>query len=1392
MAVNPNTVHRALTYSNEQRAAAEAIMPFILRLILIAILLQSAAHAQETYVPEPLRDWQEWVLKDKQYRDCPFFFDRGAAQRNDFVCAWPGRLELSVNTENGQFTQQWIVYADEQWLPLPGDVAYWPHQVTANGRNVAVVARDNVPSINLGPGNYRITGSFEWDERPGVLRVPARVGLVSLTVNGQDIARPERTGAGVFLGERQRETQTRDALETQVYRLISDSVPTRLTTQLRITVSGSVREELLGPLLPDGFIPLAIGSQLPARLEPDGNLRLQVRPGSWVIDVSARGPQVLDAVTLSAAEQNLPASEIWSYQSNDRLRVTAAEGLPPVDPQQANVPGSWRQLPAFRIAPGDTLTISERSRGIVGADNELTLARQMWLDFDGTGFVVSDDVGGTMRIDWRLDMAPPYALLSATEGNANLLITKGQQEGYTGIELRQRNVAVASLGRAETRGTLPVTGWDARFAGVSTVVHLPPGQKLLAAPGVDRAPRSWASQWQLLDFFLVLIITIGTWRLLGRTAGIIALAALTLSLHEINSPEWLWLNLLIAIALMRVAPAGRLRQSVATYQAASAVLLILVLVPFIASQLRIAIYPQLEPQYGTPRPQVFAVDQVMPAAPEAGVAGALMEAEEPARSEMAVRERRAQATLTMQEDIADFADQALPAYSYARYAPNAIVQAGPGKPSWRWNSYLLSWSGPVDAGQTMRLIILPRWAVTTLRFAEVLMLLLFTAVLAAEILKRPLTLPGGFKIGSVPTSGVLAVASLILLTSVSPGTQAQMPDAELLRELEARLLEPPECVPRCAEIVAADIAIGPDAVRMSLIVHALDDIAVPLPGSEEGWRPNAILLDGSAAGQIMRSQNQSLWARLAAGRHTLTLSGPVPTVDSLEIPFPAPPRFVEVESDGWFVAGIKDRRLLSGSLQLTRLQSDGDEGSPLRWESSRFPAFVETVRTTRFDLDWTVLTTVRRIAPAQGALTLELPLVAGESVLTEGINVRDGRVLVSMNPNQRAVSWSSRLPRQSPLVFEAESGAAWQEIWHIGVGSTWHAEFSGVPESEHNQRDGGARLAVFYPRGGESLTINATRPEASEGSTLAFDSVELSVAHGNRSSTASLILDYRSTRGAQHVIKLPAGAEVTEVSIDGELEPLRAEAGELTVPILPGEHNIGVTWRKADEVGTRSATPNVDIGAPASNIALNLELPANRWLLATNGPRLGPAVLYWSELAVLLLFAVILGRIGLTPLTTRHWLLLGLGFSTFSWPVLGIVVVWLLACAARERWQRDTQWWTFNLVQIGIAGVTIIALISIVGSLPGGLLGTPNMHVSGNNSYGNALSWFADRSDSVLPTAVAWSVPMWAYKALILAWALWLSFALLRWMPWVWQCFSSHGLWRSRRGAALRAPEGGE
>ena len=140
-----------------------------LRLILL-LLLPVIAHSADVYVPEELQDWREWVLEGKEYRDCPFYFNRRAADIDDYICAWPGELELSVDASSGRFAQQWTAYTDDTWLPLPGSESHWPHRVTVDGAAATVVFRHGTPSIRVGPGSYRVAGNFEWDE--GRHRVP--------------------------------------------------------------------------------------------------------------------------------------------------------------------------------------------------------------------------------------------------------------------------------------------------------------------------------------------------------------------------------------------------------------------------------------------------------------------------------------------------------------------------------------------------------------------------------------------------------------------------------------------------------------------------------------------------------------------------------------------------------------------------------------------------------------------------------------------------------------------------------------------------------------------------------------------------------------------------------------------------------------------------------------------------------------------------------------------------------------------------------------------------------------------------------------------------------------------------------------------------------------------
>ena len=1307
----------------------------------------SAAGQDEAYVPPELEDWRSWVLHGQEHRHCPFLHDSNATAARNFICAWPGKLEVEVAAESGTFEQLWTVFGDEQALPLPGDERIWPRDVTVNGQPTSVVSRQGVPTVRLAPGNHLIAGVFAWRERPARLAVPPRVGLVGLSVDGEQVALPERNDDGLWLGDGQRDEVQADALHVEAYRRLQDGVPTRLESVFVVEVAGGVREEVLSPALPEGFTPLALTSTLPARLEPNGDLRVQVRPGQWDIVLAARADTALDAVTLPAPQSNLPSTEIWSFKANPRLRATLPEAARPVDPTL--VDGRWPELPTFRMEAFDTLRVAERSRGQTDARNEIRLRRQLWLDFDGRGFTFVDRISGLMRTDWRLDMAPPYALHAAADRGDNLLVTRN--EAAIGVEVRQKNLDVEALGRIEDRGEISATGWRGNLTTMAATLHVPPGTKLLAAFGVDMAPSSWVDRWRLLDFFLVLVITVAVARLFGRSAAAVALVALVLSLHETDAPAWTWLNLLAAVAVARVAPPGRLQRVARGYRLGSFVLLLILLVPFAAIQIRISVYPQLESHssgkhlfydFKDPFTATFEdlQDRMAEAPRSVGVEG---------REEYAVSMRKI----------------------VPRYDDNALVQTGPGKPSWEWTTYPLSWNGPVDADRTMHLLILPSVLTSVLRLVAVAALGLFAALFAFDILGRPRRWP--FANRATPVA-----VSVVLVAWVLGGSQearADTPPPSILDDLEERLLAPPRCVPRCAEIVAADIAVAENELAVELRIHALAPVAVPVPGSDDGWKP-AHVVAGSAALAMRRGEQGVLHIRLNAGRHTVTLRGPLPSADTVEVAFPAAPRTIAARSEHWFIDGIDDGTLPSGALRLTRLRrGDADEQTPAGWEASRFPPFVTVERHVFLGLDWQLGTIVRRLAPTTGAISLSIPLLAGETVVTDERTVEDGNMQVALVPTQNEFVWSSSLPRQPALTLQAPLGQPWHEVWSFTVGSAWQATFSGVPES--GQNGDRHRVAVFHPRPGETLEVALTRPKAAPGNTLSFDEVHMQTAVGAHRRNTKITLKYRSSRGGSHRIGLPHTARLGRVTIDGKHEPLELLDNALNLPILPGEHVVDVVWDEAVAPGLRVVTPTVQLDAPSSNITSAINM-GNRWLLFATGPSVGPVILYWSELVALIAISLILGRVAPTPLRTRHWLLLGLGFSTFLLPAYGIVAAWLLAHGARRSWGGAWRSRTYNLSQLAFAALTLAAFIAILIGISMGLLSDPDMSVTGFQSSSNHLSWFADQTDDATPAAAVYSLPMWTYKALILAWALWLAFALMRWLPWVWQCFAERGLWQ--------------
>jgi hypothetical protein len=365
------------------------------------------------------------------------------------------------------------------------------------------------------------------------------------------------------------------------------------------------------------------------------------------------------------------------------------------------------------------------------------------------------------------------------------------------------------------------------------------------------------------------------------------------------------------------------------------------------------------------------------------------------------------------------------------------------------------------------------------------------------------------------------------------------------------------------------------------------------------------------------------------------------------------------------------------------------------------------------------------------------------------------------------------------------------EVWRVVVSPTWHIEFDGVPPiamaSDENRRD--YRSFEFHPLPGEKLTLRITRPQAAKGATRAVDSMRFAESVGQRATTSTLALTVRASQGGEEIVALAPSLEVVGATRDETALNLRARDGKLALPVAPGTQSFEIRLREETPLGFVARTPAIRLASPAANIDLALDLPADRWLLATFGPPSGPAVLYWSALAVVLVVAWAIARTRRTPLELWQLILLGLGFSTFSWIAPVVVVAWLAAIDWRMRAEPPKSVAAFDLVQIGIAALTVLALVCLLAAIPQGLLGSPDMQVAGNGSYGQSLRWFADRSNGASPTAGAITVPLWVYKVLMLAWALWLANAVVGWLRYGFAAWTRGGYWRSApRKAAIDVP----
>jgi hypothetical protein len=1329
-------------------------------------------------IPDVLEPWIPWVLEGAGSARCPLIGDVP-------TCVWPSQLELSADDHGASFTLR-VTTDDKQQVTLPGSEEQWPEDVQVDGKPAAVLD-GGAPYVLLERGAHVIKGRFDWPEMPDSLAAPANLGVLSLTLRGSHLSFPKRESSGlIWLARAEGREDEADRLELRVQRKLDDGVPLVTVTRIHVSAAGKAREVVLPSVLIPGTRAIELKADLPAQLSPEGSLRLKAQPGDYCVTITAIRETPTDELTAPNASAPWPDRETWVWSADDRLRHVELEGAPQIDPARTDLDQDWHGLPTFVVERGKSLTLVTRRRGEPEPPpNQITLSRGLWLDLDGDGYTVSDQLTGTIHRGFRIDLSEGELGHASVDG-ADQLITV--HDGKSGVELRKDALSLTTEWRMpHGHSTFPAVGYSEDVQSLSTELHLPPGFRLLGVDGVDHVAGTWLDGWDLWDFFFVLLMSLAAGKLAGRPFFVVALLALVLTHHDYDAPGLAWVFLLVSTALLQVVKArGRFEKAARVLWGLALVGFVLVAVPFAVKQARIALYPHLEhemymPNLGGQSMSLVPMDAEAAVAPSAPPApeGAPEQEQEVAKDRRSEWEPPSEAP----KRKAGFGSGssyggASTAYSRSEVDPNAVVQTGPGVPTWNYTSFSLGFSGPVEKGQRIKL-----WLVTPAftRLWSILNVALCAALLAALALATRKKIKG-LSQPPPPAAALIALVALTSLTFVGSAHAQDVPSPEVLEELKQRLLSNASCQPNCIGVERLDLTVEGSRLTLRARVHAGAFVSYQAPGPLETWAPESVRLDGKDAFALIRADDGFLHVRLEPGLHTVELVGPLPSSQVLTLALGTPPHRVSAQAKGWAVEGLRADGRVEGSLVLRReveVESSGDGAvQPLaQW--------LEVTRELDLGVRFRVRTVIQRLGPSTDSMLLRLPLLPGESVLDNNVNSDGKTALVELPRDAQVVTISSSLRVSEQLDLRAalpkspsdtQVTRPWNETWVVRCGALYRCEFEGIAPVSRSE-DG--HLAFTYePWPGEAVTIHARHLDAAKGTSVTIDHADLELTPGSRMEQAKLTLQVRTSRGTTERIDLPEASTLTSLTVDGQARPARVLKNALEVALDPGSHTLQVMLQRAQGMRFAYSPGAVRASRPLVNARTTVTMPSDRWLLWTRGPDWGPAVLFWGYLLVVLLAAVALSRVPHSPLKVHEWLLLSLGLTQVDAWVSVVIVGWLFLLSLRARTTLERPL-AFNTAQVAIILFTLLALGCLAFAVHRGLVVQPDMQVQGMNSTNESLSWYVDRTEGGFPTLSVFSVPLWIYKALMLVWALWLAASLLRWLRWGFTAFRTGGAWKS-------------
>ena len=1322
-------------------------------------------------IPSQLKSWIPWVLKDSDFNKCTFAYNN---TQNQF-CAWFSNLDLVLDKGGGIFKQE-VAIEKKQDVMLPGDRDFWPQAVTVNSQRLPIKEITNRPAITLEKGSYIITGNFIWSEMPAKLQVPYNTALVNLSINNKKITNPNIDNIGkIWLREAKKIEEVRpveqEYLDLKIFRKIIDDIPAKISTKIMLNIGGNEREVILPNILLNSK-PYNLISSLPLKLDTDNKLILQVKPGRWEITIDSILAAPLSEIIRPEFEKPIPEQEIWAIEDKPILRNIKIEGVNGINPEQTELPGYWRSFPTYLVNQKDTMIFYEQKRsGPKAEKNSLTLNREIKLHFDAKEYSIKDAINGYVFTNSRLHINNEYSLGRVSINGVDQFLTKIDSNSPVGVEVREGNINLSADSRKQRiNDTFSITGWLEDFNSVNIQLMLPPGWKLFHIKGADFVSKSWVSNWNLLDIFLVLLVTISTIKLFSFKIGILFGLACVLTQQDFAYTK-LILFIIILLVLTRLIKTGLFFSILNFLKVLFVFYLTVLVISNYVSHIRLAIYPQLESysflegvsQYSTKYDSMNLPGRKYN---EYKVGGVL--------SEEAFSGVRSPSSLA--EKVAEPRNQYI-------YDVNNKVQTGLGFSGYKSrNIYTINWNSPVTKNENFSLYLISPKMNLILVFVS---LFLMIGVILTILLNTMKHYRNKFQFLNLKL--IVLVFSIFL--PLSAFSQSDIPDKQVLDELKnyvvSNLDKVPDCLPSCASIERLNLSNSSESLSFEFLIHSNEQIAIPILGNLENIVIKNIIdkeLDKEFKNSIF--QNNQLWLKIPKGINKIEIIANL-IGNSASFYLPINIGFSTYESKNWKFYGIDNNGKADQTIRIVKsiaeVKKDSAPKNTYELDQNLLHPLIEVKRSIDFANQWTVITNVYRQPPLSSAVNLEIPLIDNEKVTTPNVNVKNGKVLLKLAPNQNNASWSSVLEIKDILTLENKGGTLWSEVWFVNVTNLWNVDFSGTPVITS-----GSSIPEFRPRPNEKLVIDVKQPVGTSGSTKTIDKVNLRQNLGNRSTNSILTFTVRSSQGENYEFTMPKDAELVSLSINEKLQPSTTNNGKINIPLIPGSQNIKVEWKESRDLNFSYKSPNINLNIPSVDLEIDVNIPNNRWPILFSGPVVGPAILFWGYFPLMLIFAFILSYYKAVPFKFWQWALLMFGISMTSLInnllIVGFLI--LLGFRSTKNLSEITNNFKKSFLQILIVFLALITIGALFSAIQSGLLGTPNMRIRGNGSSSFFFKWYQDVSSNQIPVISIYSLPILYYRLIMLFWALWLASTIVKLAPWGWASFNKGGGWYNKEQQA--------